>query len=162
ALRLYLPPAPLAPHPSPAAPVCGARRPVRTHEYLPPARPTLTDQGLGVSTSGTIYQASPLAKMVDDLALVPLFLPLLVGLALALLRSRLWDVVSLINRALVYALLTSLLAALYSGLILGLERLAGLITGQEDQPVVIVLSTLALAGLFYPLRRRIQALIDRR
>jgi len=120
-------------------------------------------QVLGVSaTSGPIYQASPLAKVVDDLALVPLFLPVLVGLALALLRYRLWDVDSLINRALVYALLTSLLAALYSGLILGLEHLAGLVTGQEDQPVVIVLSTLAIAALFLPLRRRLQALIDRR
>jgi hypothetical protein len=90
-------------------------------------------------------------------AIIPL------SIAIAILRSRLWDIDALINKALVYGLLTTLLAALYAGLILGLESLAGAIGGQtSQQPVVLVISTLAIAALFQPLRRRIQALIDRR
>ena len=90
-------------------------------------------------------------------ALVPL------SIGIAILRSRLWDIDVLINKALVYGTLTALLAAVYSGLIIGLERLAGVVTGQASQkPVVIVVSTLAIAALFQPLRRRIQHAIDRR
>ncbi|HEU5199244.1 MAG TPA: hypothetical protein VFU32_06385 [Ktedonobacterales bacterium] len=90
-------------------------------------------------------------------AIIPL------SIAIAILRSRLWDIDALINKALVYGLLTALLAALYAGLIIGLESLAGAIGGTSaQQPVVLVISTLAIAALFQPLRRRLQALIDRR
>ncbi len=90
-------------------------------------------------------------------ALVPL------SIGIAIIRSRLWDIDVLINKALVYGLLTALLGAIYAGLIIGIERLAGAITGQVgQQPVVLVISTLAIAALFQPLRRRIQDLIDRR
>jgi hypothetical protein len=90
-----------------------------------------------------------------------LLVPLSFGLAL--LRYRLWDVDTLINKALVYGLLIGLLGALYGGLILGLESLAGLFGGTAVQnPVVLVVSTLAIAVLFQPVRRRIQHLIDRR
>jgi hypothetical protein len=92
--------------------------------------------------------------------LVLLAFPLSMGVAI--LRYRLWDIGTLINRALVYGLLTGLLAALYAGLILGLQSLAGLLTGQARQPLVLVVSTLAIAALVQPLRRRLQALIDRR
>jgi hypothetical protein len=86
-----------------------------------------------------------------------------VSIALAVSRTRLWDIDVLINRALVYGALTALLAATYAGLILGLEGLAGLAGGAASQgPVVLVVSTLAVAALFSPLRRRIQRLIDRR
>jgi|SRR5579859_3479366 len=78
-------------------------------------------------------------------------------------RSRLWDIDTIINKALVYGLLTGILGSLYAGLIIGLESLAGLITGPaSQQPLVLVISTLAIAALFLPLRRRIQSLIDRR
>lgn len=90
------------------------------------------------------------------LTLIPIFL------AVAVLRSRLWDIDTLINRTLVYGLLTGLLAALYAGLTLGLESLVGLLTGQTSQPVIIVVSTLAIAALFQPLRHRLQQFIDRR
>ncbi len=90
-------------------------------------------------------------------ALVPL------SIGIAIIRSRLWDIDVLINKALVYGLLTALLGAIYAGLIIGVERLAGAITGQVgQQPVVLVISTLAIAALFQPLRQRIQDLIDRR
>jgi len=88
-------------------------------------------------------------------------IPLSVGVAI--LRYRLWDIDTIINQALVYGSLTVLLAALYVGLITGLESLAGLFTGQAaSNPPVLVVSTLAIAALFVPVRRRIQAIIDRR
>jgi hypothetical protein len=93
--------------------------------------------------------------------LSPLLIPL--SFAFAILRYRLWDIDTLINKALVYGLLTGLLGALYAGLIIGLESLAGLFGGMAAQnPVVLVIATLAIAALVLPLRRRIQSLIDRR
>jgi hypothetical protein len=94
---------------------------------------------------------------VIGLALVPIFI------AVAVLRSHLWDIDTLINRTLVYGALTTLLAALYAGLTLGFQRLSDLVTGKAgQQPVVIVLSTLVIFALFQPLRSRIQRIIDRR
>ncbi|HEY7349553.1 MAG TPA: hypothetical protein VH599_14655 [Ktedonobacterales bacterium] len=90
---------------------------------------------------------------------------LLIPLAIAasILRYRLWEVDSLINKALVYGLLTGILGALYAGLIIGLEHLLGLFGGTAAQnPIVLVVSTLAIFALSLPLRRRIQRLIDRR
>jgi hypothetical protein len=90
-----------------------------------------------------------------------LLLPL--SIAFGILRYRLWDIDALINKALVYGGLSSLLGALYAGLILGLERLAGIFGGQAaSNPLVLAISTLVIAALFLPVRRRIQAIIDRR
>jgi hypothetical protein len=94
------------------------------------------------------------------LTYVSLVIPLSIGLAI--LRYRLWDVDVLINKALVYSLLTGTLAAVYAGLIIGLESLVGRFTAQTAQPLVIVISTLTIAALFQPLRHRIQRVIDRR
>jgi hypothetical protein len=88
---------------------------------------------------------------------------LVITFGIALLRYRLWDIDTLINKTLVYGLLTGILGGLYTGLILALSALAGAISGQvAEKPVVLVLSTLIIATLFRPLRTRIQALIDRR
>jgi len=88
-------------------------------------------------------------------ALIPL------SIASAILRSRLWDIDVLINKALVYGSLTALLALLYFGLIFVLQSLfQGLF--KQNNAVAIVVSTLAIAALFQPLRHRIQRFIDRR
>ena len=90
-------------------------------------------------------------------ALIPL------GVGIAILRYRLWDIDLLINRTLVYGSLTALLVALYVGLILALQALVRAVTGNLSQPpLVIVASTLVIAALFQPLRHRIQDVIDRR
>ena len=89
-----------------------------------------------------------------------LLFPLSIGMAI--LRSRLWDIDLLIRRTLIYGLLTALLALAYFGSVLVLEGAVRLLTGQSQSQVVTVVSTLAIAALFVPLRRRIQAFIDRR
>jgi hypothetical protein len=85
------------------------------------------------------------------------------SLSIAVLRYRLYDRDLLINRTLVYGALTALLAAVYFGSVTAAQAIFRALTGQEQQPqLAIVVSTLVIAALFNPLRRRIQAFIDRR
>ncbi|MDQ3182590.1 MAG: hypothetical protein M3Q62_03415 [Actinomycetota bacterium] len=94
--------------------------------------------------------------------LVPLsmlLIPLSIGVAV--LRSGLFDIDVVINRALVYATLTATLVLIYVSGVVGLQRLLSPLFGESNQ-LAIVASTLAIAALFNPLRRRIQTLIDRR
>ena len=91
--------------------------------------------------------------------LIPLSISLSFGFAM--LRSRLWDIDIIINRTLVYATLTVILALIYFGLIFALQFLfQGFF--KQNNAVAIVVSTLAIAALFQPLRHRIQVIIDRR
>ena len=90
-----------------------------------------------------------------------LFAGIPVALGVAVLRYRLYDIDLLINRTLVYGSLTATLVALYFGGIVLLQRVLVAFTG-EKSTLAVVASTLAIAALFNPLRRRIQGFIDRR
>jgi len=85
------------------------------------------------------------------------------AIGIAVMKYRLYDIDILINRTLVYGSLTATLAALYFGGVVATQAVFRILTGQEQQPqLAIVISTLAIAALFGPLRRRIQNVIDRR
>jgi hypothetical protein len=88
-----------------------------------------------------------------------LSIPIFIGIAV--LRSRLFDIDVIINRTLVYGSLTATLAMVYFGGIVVLQRLFVVLTGQQST-LAVVASTLVIAALFNPLRRRFQSFIDHR
>jgi hypothetical protein len=88
-------------------------------------------------------------------------LPIAVGIAV--LKYRLYDIDIIINRTLVYGSLTLMLLVVYFGGVTTTQALFRTLTGQQEQPqLAVVVSTLAIAALFNPLRRRLQSFIDRR
>ena len=84
-----------------------------------------------------------------------------IAIGIAILRYRLYEIDTLINRTLVYGALTAILAALYFGGIVVLQRVFVAFTG-EQSTLAVVASTLVIAALFNPLRRRVRAFVDRR
>jgi hypothetical protein len=109
-----------------------------------------------------ISDSMTLLLIVDSLtSLVFAGLPVAVGIAV--LRHRLYDIDVLINRTLVFGMLTVTLALVYVGGVAATQAIFRALTSQEQQPqLAIVVSTLVIAALFNPLRRRIQGFIDRR
>jgi hypothetical protein len=85
-----------------------------------------------------------------------------IAIAIAVLRDRLYDIDTLIQRSLVYGALSGALVALYSASVLGLGWIARQFTGLENSALAITLSTLGVAAAFQPLRDRIQRAINRR
>jgi hypothetical protein len=86
-----------------------------------------------------------------------------ISIGIAIVRYRLYEIDTLINRTLVYGALTVMLGLVYFGGVTATQAIIRTFTGQEEQPqLAIVVSTLVIAALFNPLRRRIQGLIDRR
>ena len=85
-----------------------------------------------------------------------------ISIGIAIVRYRLYDIDRIINRTLVYGLLTAVLVGVYFGGVTATQALLGTLTSQEQLPqLVVVASTLLIAALINPLRRRIQSFIDR-
>ncbi|SRR6266699_1311985 len=100
-------------------------------------------------------------KLLDGTVTALVFMTIPIGIGIAIFRYRLWDIDLIINRTLVYGLLTLTLALVYFALVFGVQHvLVGLI-GKNDG-IVMVSATLIVAVLFQPLRQRMQRLIDRR
>jgi hypothetical protein len=117
----------------------------------------LVGAGLGASVLLPGGPAADLAFLVGLLALGGL--PVAAGIAI--LKYRLYDIDFIVNRTLVYGPLTAILALIYVGSVVGMQAVFRAITGQEST-LAVVASTLAIAALFNPLRRGVQAFVDRR
>jgi hypothetical protein len=112
-------------------------------------------------TNAPIEAASRTLFLVVDALVVSALIPVAAGVAI--LRYRLYDIDVVINRTLVYGSLTAMLAFVYFGGVTATQAIFRALTGQEQQPqLAVVVSTLVIAALFTPLRRRIQSFIDRR
>jgi hypothetical protein len=121
-----------------------------------------------VATGGNILAYTPPetlgARWVTSVGYVVVELGVLgipISIGIAILRYRLYEIDTLINRTLVYGALTAMLVAVYFGGIVVLQRAFVALTGQQST-LAVVASTLLIAALFTPLRRRIQSFIDRR
>jgi hypothetical protein len=101
------------------------------------------------------------ARLFEDVGNVIDALIPAVAACIAILKYRLYEIDIIINRTLVYGSLTATLVVLYFGGIVVLQRLFVALTGQQST-LAVVASTLAIAALFNPLRRRIQGFVDRR
>jgi hypothetical protein len=123
---------------------------------------TLTTIGAVVALAGANVFASDLINAIGYWEGQLAFAALPVFTGIAILRYRLYDIDRIINRTLVYGSLTTILAVIYFGGVTVTQALLRNLTSHERLPqLVVVASTLVIAALFNPLRRRIQSFIDR-
>ena len=108
-------------------------------------------------------ETPPLWVTLQRFLFVQSFAAIPISVGFAVLKYRLYDIDIIINRALVYGSLTLMLLLVYFAGVVTVQTLFRTLTGQQQQPqLAVVISTLAIAALFSPLRRRIQSYIDRR
>jgi hypothetical protein len=110
--------------------------------------------------SGALVLVAPLSNSLIGNVSYVLVLALPAAVGVAVLRYRLYDIDRLINRTLVYGLLTALLAGIYGGTVLVFGQVFGGV-GRDPPSLVVAGATMAAAALFQPARRRIQAMVDR-
>jgi len=115
---------------------------------------------LQLAVETALPKASALLEVLN-LGLVVAFIGVPIAAGIAILKYRLYEIDTIINRTLVYGGLTALLALVYVGSVIALQYIFRTLTGGESS-LAVVASTLAIAALFNPLRRRIQALVDHR
>ena len=122
------------------------------------AIPNILFQRIGSS----FFSFSYIVRLINTVGFNLFTLIFPISFAIAILRYRLWDIDILINRALVYTVLSGTLLIVYLASVILLESVLRALTGEGRNQLVIVLSTLAIAASFAPLRRRVQNAIDRR
>jgi hypothetical protein len=108
-----------------------------------------------------IEQSGPLGQMIGATLFEGFVLLIPLSIGVAMVRSGLYEIDVIINRALVYGPLTAMLVLFYLGGVVSLQAGLRSLTGQEST-LAVVASTLAIAALFNPLRRRVQGFVDRR
>ncbi len=102
-----------------------------------------------------------LPGIIGEVAFGVVLIGLPTAIGIAILRHRLYDIDLIVNRTLVYGVLTATLALVYVGSVISLQSVLRTLSGQDSQ-LAVVASTLVIAALFNPLRRRVQAFVDRR
>ncbi len=119
---------------------------------------------LGGVASGYVWgEYSYPTVLILSVAIAGLTIGIPIAIGMAMLRHHLYNIDVVINRTLVYGVLTAMLAVVYFGGVTAMQAIFHTLTGQEQQPqLAVVVSTLAIAALFTPLRRRVQSSIDRR
>ena len=115
---------------------------------------------LGVSVP-PLRDAGPFGMILFQTSIYGFILLIPLSIGMAILRSRLYEIDVIINRTLVYGVLTGTLALVYLGSVVGLQYVFRALTG-GDSTLAVVASTLLIAALFSPLRQRVQDFIDRR
>ena len=122
--------------------------------------------GVGLSPNALTASGPPtptdlMASVAEGAVALAFVLGFITSVVIALLRYDLWEIDVVVRRTTAYVIVTGMLVLVYFGSVVLLQRLFTILTGQTST-AAIVLSTLLIAALFFPIRRRVQDIIDRR